>query len=155
MKRNVRKILVITALICACIIGTVVADPGTNADPLISKSYIDSVVMPQLERLIESKIAGLGGNSGNVSASKFVVVEAAAGKEIICDAGTELVLRMGSATIIATQKGGLADTTIGYDLANGVNMPSNHHMIVPVADGRGIRANTNIIVLIKGGYSIR
>ena len=62
---------------------------------------------------------------------------------------------MGSATVIATQKGGLADTTGGYDLANGTAMPSNHLLIVPVNDGRGISANNDVLVMVKGAYNIQ
>ena len=60
---------------------------------------------------------------------------------------------MGKATIIATEKGGIADTTAGFDLADGNDMPSNHLLIVPLADGRGIRASSDVIVMIKGGFT--
>lgn len=83
------------------------------------------------------------------------MVNVSAGKQVICEAGTELILRMGKGTIIATAKGGLADTTIGYDLPNGYEMPSNHQLIVPVADGRGFQAETDVIVMVKGGYTVK
>ncbi len=131
----------------------VLAEPGTEDDPLISKSYIENQVIPRLEQYIESRIAEIRAGGSNVDS--FKVVEATKGQEIICLAGAELILRMGKATIIATEKGGLADTTAGYDLANGTEMPSNHLLIVPVGDGRGIKATENIIVMIKGGYTIK
>lgn len=155
MKKNRFKIRAVAALLGICLMFTVVlADPGTEGDPLISKSYIDDVLMPKIEQYVESRIAGLGsGGGGKGEAASFAVVEASAGDEIICSAGTELILRMGSATVIATEKGGIADTTAGYDLAHGTPMPSNHLLIVPVSDGRGIKANNDIIVMIKGGYT--
>ena len=73
---------------------------------------------------------------------------------LIGEEGTEVVLRMGSAEIIATEKGGLADLTSGYDLPDGTAMPSNHHLIIPVGDGRGIEAQGTVIVLVKGDYTI-
>ena len=153
MKKKMIKVLIIAVVAALALLAvTVIADPGSNDDPLISKSYIDNVLIPKLEKLIDSKVAG--GGSGGPAAS-FEVVEAKAGQEIICSAGSELILRMGSATVIATEKGGLADTTAGYDLGNGAAMPANHLLVVPVADGRGIRANANVIVLIKGGYRIK
>ena len=154
MKKNRFKIKAVAALLGICLMFTVVlADPGTEGDPLISKSYIDDVLMPKIEQYVESRIAGLSSGGGKGEAATFVVVEASAGDEIICSAGTELILRMGSATVIATEKGGIADTTAGYDLAHGTPMPSNHLLIVPVSDGRGIKANNDIIVMIKGGYT--
>ena len=154
MKKKCFKFWLFIVVVCiGLLFVNVIADPGTNDDPLISKSYIENVLIPRIEKLIDSKVSGGGGNTG--ASSSFTVVEARAGQEIICGAGSELILRMGSATVIATAKGGLADTTSGYDLANGTAMPSNHLLVVPVADGRGVKAQTNVIVLIKGSYSIR
>ncbi|MBQ9757150.1 MAG: hypothetical protein IJW15_01875 [Clostridia bacterium] len=155
MKKNKTRFKLALALVVLSLMFTVVlAEPGTEDDPLITKSYIDDVLMPKIEKYVESAIAGLKtGGSGTGAAAVFEVVEASEGQEIICSAGTELILRMGKATIIATEKGGLADTTAGFDLADGTDMPSNHLLIVPVADGRGIRANSDIIVMIKGGFT--
>ena len=144
-----------------CVLATVVlAEPGASDDPLISKSYIENQLMPQIKQYIESRLAevgggGSGGGAAAVTADKFNVVNASAGQQIICSAGTELILRMGSASVIATEKGGIADTTDGFDLADGAFMPSNHLLIVPVSDGRGVRATTDIIVMIKGGYTVK
>ena len=131
----------------------VVANPGSESDPLISKSYITSTLMPQIEKLIEEKVSENGGGGG--AAESFKVISMSAGQKMICESGTELILRMGSATIIATQKGGLADTTEGYDLPNGAVMPPNHLLIVPLDDGRGITANNDVLVMVKGGYKIQ
>lgn len=131
----------------------VVANPGSESDPLISKSYITSTLMPQIEEMIEKAVSENGG--GGTASESFKVISLSAGQKMICESGTELILRMGSATIIATQKGGLADTTGGYDLPNGAAMPSNHLLIVPLDDGRGIAANNDVLVMVKGGYEIQ
>ncbi len=109
------------------------AEVGDSNDPVVSKSYIDTYVVPQLS---------------------YEVVSVSAGQKVMCGAGCELILRMGSATIISTEKGGLADVTSGVDLPNGTDMPSNHMLIVPLADGRGISAKTDLLVMIKGSYTI-
>ena len=113
--------------------GTVpmLADPGDSTDPIITLSYVEDVVKKELS---------------------FRVVNMKKGDALIGEAGTEFILRMGTAEIIATAKGGLADLTAGTDLADGTKMPANHHLVVPVEDGRGIRANDNVIVLVKGDY---
>lgn len=159
-KRYVRfRLGALAAAVCA-LATVVLAEPGASDDPLISKSYIENQLMPQIKQYIESRLAevgggGSGGGAAAVTADKFNVVNASAGQQIICSAGTELILRMGSASVIATEKGGIADTTDGFDLADGAFMPSNHLLIVPVSDGRGVRATTDIIVMIKGGYTVK
>ena len=159
-KRYIRfRLGALAAAVCA-LATVVLAEPGASDDPLISKSYIENQLMPQIKQYIESRLAEVGGgNNGGgaaaVTADKFNVVNASAGQQIICSAGTELILRMGSASVIATEKGGIADTTDGFDLADGAFMPSNHLLIVPVSDGRGVRATTDIIVMIKGGYTVK
>ena len=78
-----------------------------------------------------------------------------AGKSVICSAGTEMILRMGSCNIIGTQKGGVSDVTMGYDLANGTAVQGNHLLIVPLDDGRGVKTSTDCLIMIKGNYTIQ
>ena len=85
----------------------------------------------------------------------FDVVNLTQGDTLIGGKGAEVILRMGSAKIIATEKGGLADVTDGVDLPDGTQMPSNHHLIIPVDDGRGLVAENQVIVLVKGDYEIK
>ncbi len=141
--------------VCAavCVAATVVANPGSESDPLISQSYITQTLIPQIEKMISEATSGATENGGDTQ--RFEVISMTAGQTMICQNGTELILRMGSANIIATEKGGLADTTGGYDLPNGAVMPSNHLLIVPVNDGRGISANNDVLVMVKGAYEIK
>lgn len=158
--RKTRKILYSAALIFLLIFtvltaNIVMAEPGGEDDPIISLSYIENTVIPELKAYVDAKVASISGSSGSgTKAHVFEVVEISQGQKLIAEAGTELILRMGSATVIATEKGGLADTTAGYDLPNLSEMPANHLLIVPLADGRGLVAQTDIIVMVKGGYSI-
>lgn len=133
------KKIIITLLIVATVFGTVgavtmFATPGDGSDPIITLSYIENILKGELS---------------------FKVVNLSKGQTLIGEAGTELVLRMGGAKIIATEKGGIADLTAGYDLGNGEEMPSNHYLVIPVADGRGIKANNSVIVMVKGDYTIK
>ena len=130
-----RKFIVIVAVICMLLVAvSYAAQPGSEGDPLITKSYIESVLYPEI---------------------KFKVVEVPAGKSVICSAGTEMILRMGTCRIIGTQKGGVSDVTMGFDLANGTNVQGNHLLIVPLDDGRGVQTQTDCLIMIKGGYEIR
>lgn len=151
-----KKFKLATIILClALCFSAVLAEPGGNDDPLISKSYIENVLMPSIKQYVESRIAEVNSGTGSGTAEAFKVVQVKKDQQLICSAGTELILRMGTATIIATEKGGLADTTAGFDLANNAPMPANHLLIVPVADGRGVKANSDTLVMVKGGYTIK
>ncbi len=130
---------------------SVFAETGDGNDPLVSLSYIQNKVIPEIKEYIDEKISSIGGG-GEAS---FEVVNFQGGDVVLCEKSTELILRMGKATIIASEKGGLADTTSGFDLSNGESMPSNHLLIVPLGDGRGFIAEDNVIVMIKGNYSVK
>ena len=153
------KVTVVGILVGICLLicgGLVVfSEPGGSDDPIVTKSYIVDIVIPEIKAYIDERF-GIVASEGatTVHTNTFTVVNVSAGKTVTCEAGTELILRMGKGTIIATQKGGLADTTTGYDLANGTAMPANHLLVVPVADGRGFRAEADVIVMIKGAYVI-
>ncbi len=130
-----KRMLIALGTLCALfMVGAYAADPGTEGDPLVTRSYIESVVYP---------------------ATKFQVVNVSAGKSVICSSGTELILRMGTCSVIGTQKGGLSDVTMGFDLANGTNVQGNHLLITPLDDGRGVKTSTDCIFMIKGNYTIK
>jgi len=110
------------------------AQPGTEGDPLVTKSYLESLINQE---------------------TKFRVVEVPAGKTVIGSAGTEMILRMGTCSIVGTQKGGLSDVTMGFDLPHGTNVQGNHHLIVPLDDGRGVTTSSTCLIMIKGSYKIQ
>jgi hypothetical protein len=132
MKKRAILFFAVTCLSIAAVVYA--AQPGTEDDPLVTKSYIESVLYPEI---------------------KFKVIEVPAGKSVICSAGTEMILRMGTCSIIGTQKGGVSDVTMGYDLANGSAVQGNHLLIVPLDDGRGVKTSTDCLIMIKGGYTIQ
>ncbi len=153
--RKFLRLGIILAVVCI-LMGSVAvfSEPGGTDDPVVTKSYIVDTVIPQIKEYVDQRI---GNSDGDVTArpASFTVVNMTAGQSLIGEAGTELILRMGKGTIISTEKGGLADTTAGYDLANGTQMPSNHLLIIPLADGRGFKANNDVIVMVKGGYTVK
>lgn len=106
------------------------ADPGTAADPLVSKSYVDSML-------------------------SFQVVNVPKDSALVGEGGTEIALRAGQATAIASAMGGLLDVTEGVDLAQGAAIKANHLLVVPRTDGRGVTAKTDAIFMVKGVYAIR
>ena len=143
MKRKFSKIRLTAVVLClASVFSVVLAEPGGQDDPLISKNYIETVLMPQIKQYVESKISEVS-SGGTAAAESFKIVNMTSGQKLICSSGCELILRMGKATVIATEKGGLTDTTAGFDLSNGTDMPANHLLIVPVDDGRGLKTENH------------
>ena len=131
---------------------------GSQNDPLVSASYIDQRLMPRITTYINQRLAGVDTNmgaSGDGFNQSFEVVEVPAGRMLMGYAGTEFILRAGSATIIASELGGISDTTNGVDLQHGVATPTNHLLIVPRSDGRGLNVTANALVMVRGRYSIR
>ncbi len=150
MKKRLKSKL-LTGVMCVAIgcltIPSLAANPGSEEDPLVSMSYINDVLMPQVRSYVDSKAVQAAGEA-------YQVVNLKKGQTVIGGQSTEFILRMGSATVVATDKGGLADVTAGVDLSKGSVMPSNHLLIVPFDDQRGVTMQTDGIVMIKGSYSI-
>ncbi|MCD1146782.1 hypothetical protein LQU94_01465 [Peptoniphilus sp. KCTC 25270] len=117
-------------------------------DPLISLSYFNQQIeLLKQELRITSPTTGYGSDS-------LVVVNANAGSRIVGASGTEMILRSGRATAIASDLGGLSDVTEGRDIPEGEEVKSNHQLILPRSDGRGLKAKTDVIVMVRGSYSI-
>ena len=85
----------------------------------------------------------------------FSVIELSEGDRLICKASAEVILRAGSATAIANEYGdGISDVTEGKDLKEGETIPTNHLLIVPKNDGRGLFVHSHSYIMIKGDYRI-
>lgn len=146
--------IIIALGIFMCITGTIIAatnlDPGSASDPLVTKSYVDSVVQ-----------------SGSGSSAGFESIPVEKGTTIIGHASTEIILRSGEATIVGFKdpatgiENGVPDTTDGVDLKSGSKCPQNHLLIVPrynttTGDERGIKVTSDgVYVMIKGSYDTK
>ena len=150
------------------------ASQGTQTDPLVTMSYINEVTAPQIlsdvddrldqreqalvdrldasiaryERDMEQKLSGTAGTS-----SAFTVVNVAAGRQLTGATGFEFLLRSGSATAVAASAPGLIDTTGGGTLASGGAVEPNH-LYLTTAEGRGLKAVTDLTVLVRGSYTL-
>ena len=83
------------------------------------------------------------------------VISLRAGEAVLAEAGTEIILRSGSLTVIATGAGGIADLTAGRDLGDGEAISANHHLLVPRDDGRGVVTDSGAIFLLRGKIHYR
>ncbi len=147
----------------------ILAQDFTMEDPLISKSYIDEVLLPQITGLIEGKIteikAAFEQNKpgeeapATTDSSTYEVITMQNGQKLVSREGSiELILRPGGTATIYSEieDNGLADLTSGNELLNSAEVPINACLLVPRADGRGIVCTSDVAyVMVRGQYEIR
>ena len=165
----------IALLAIALVVGAAFAagSYGSSDDPLITKSYLDSVFAPDIlgqmrEELTESESAVRGeieekakeieemidASQGLMTDdSSFSVVRLNQGQVLRGSIGTELMLRVGSAVCYAESSTGIIDTTTSTTLENGNSMQTNHMYMVTI-EGRGMKATSYVMVLVRGSYTI-
>jgi hypothetical protein len=135
MTRFVRVLVFVVCVVMAYGAGSVLptfADtipigdrPGSTADPLVTKSYVDDAISKSV------------GASTGVAGSVTKVLRLRAGDRVIADGGTQIIVRTGRAVVVSDGANGVADVTDGVDLKAGVVVPLNHLLIMPRA-GRGV-----------------
>jgi hypothetical protein len=84
----------------------------------------------------------------------YETVSVAVGKRLMGTDGTEIILRAGKGVVYITGKDGIADLTTGQNLVTGDKVQTNHLMVVPRGDGRGIVVSEAAWFLVKGDYTI-
>ena len=199
------KAIVAVLLLAALVVAgffAIASDYGTTEDPLVSLSYIESVLAPQIDKKVDEiidekvedakgalyeKIGSLSGviddkiteytsksadeiltdsfvqsvadkigekaTSQSGTSTTFTLVDVPAGKTLTAKVGCEMVLRVGTGTCVASGSPGLIDLTTGADLAGGRQLEKNHLYLCTI-DGRGVKANANVKILVRGPYTV-
>ena len=151
--------------IMLCLGGTVLTaaglEPGSSNDPLVTKSYVDSLFSSlkneEDEKDNDKNKEEVTQSAGNI----FEVIELDEGQTLLGHAGCEMILRSGKATVNSyiSEEGienGLQDITDGIDLKNGENVPLNHLILIPRTDTRGMTTITDeVFVMVRGSYEIK
>lgn len=153
-------VVILSALLIAssCFMLSFGADaaPGSTGDPVVTKSYVDSVIAA-LQTKVDAieKAQAATPSAVEAPSAVFKVVQVEAGKTVIGGEGTELILRSGSATAVDNGANGVSDLTAGADLKGGTAVEKNHLLLVPRNDGRGIKCTTNCYVMVLGEYTLQ
>lgn len=177
MKKNVRVVLTAAAslLVLAAAVfaaGEYSGPAGSENDPLVTMSYINDIFTVEVQKYfrqelqaqtdslrdsLESRIEALeeaceaaGGADVGLT---FQEVTLSSGNELICKAGTELLLRSGSAYVVARETPGLLDTSGETNPGRGEYIEKNH-LYLAASDGHGICADGSATVLVRGDYEI-
>ncbi|MCL2286856.1 MAG: hypothetical protein FWC32_10905 [Firmicutes bacterium] len=98
-------------------------------------------------------VAAIAINGGAGQVVPFTPLNIPAGQILIAEAGAEFILRSGLATAVSGPDG-MVNVTTGRDIVDGYRIPTNNLLLVPRSDGRGFYADTDVWVMIKGGYQI-
>lgn len=168
MKRISKAVLAAAAaaLIFSSYADSAAADGGTvdtNSDPLVTLSYVNDVLKPQLTAEIIKQVNDIIKTSmpADDSLGEYEVVHLTAGQTLLAGGAIELVLRSGQGNAIVYLKEnlsngvGLSDLTAGSEITNGQPVPRNHYIIVPRADGRGITITSgDAYLMVRGEYEI-
>lgn len=152
-------------------------EPGSESDPLVSKSYVEQKfneakkdsdlnkeklekIEKDIEKLVEDNRnnSNKPGNSGSsqTSGDVFKVLELKKGQTILADESAEIIVRSGTVSAIGSENGGISDITDGKDLTTGEGVDLNHLLIIPRSDGRGVKVEGSLaFIMVKGGYSLK
>lgn len=126
---------------------------GTESDPLITLSYLNSVLKPELEQAYSKQtndsIAALEARLESEADGSYVSVTVNANQTLSCKAGCEFLVRSGEAYVT----GGILNVTEGKELAAN-DWLMKHHLYMSVSDTASVRANSDIYLMIRGDYSI-
>lgn len=157
MKKNSNYRIVIFSLIIVLGItfgaGKVMGvDPGSNQDPLVSKSYVDSQIKAVMD--IIGNISSNQDSQTDNHSMTYEVINVPEGKSLIGNQGTEVILRGGKGFALTSIQGGLQDMTEGADIVSGQEIPKYHLLIIPRDDGRGIYVEKDAVFMVRGKYEI-
>ena len=156
-KKTLTTIILIVALaMVAAVTVYAVANYGTKEDPLVTSSYLQEV-QPRMEDAYRSTLDGevremedQFADQVAAAGGSYVLVTLESGQTLTGRAGTELLMRTGTAAV--TQSAAI-DLTTGESAAVGAKLTENHLYLVQ-ADGAGIQATADTTVMVRGGYSV-
>jgi len=164
-------ILVLAAI--AFVSGATLLAVATQEDPAITMSYLNNTFKQQildevaktgqeLTRDFDARIAELEaelqasqGSTAQTSnsAERFSVVTLSRGQSLTCSVGTELMLRVGTATGSGSAPA-LVDYTGGETLSSGTALAANHMYLVTI-EGNGLKATADSVrALVRGTYKV-
>ena len=141
-------IAVLAVLLVAGVAAYAAANYGSREDPLITKSYLDEVVKPQLESDLQQRLDAAAAEMLASAPGEFAQVELLKGETLRCGVGSQLLPVKGS----MTAAGALSDTTSGSAVNSGGVLEANHLYLATEAGG--VRAGSTATVLVSGTYLV-
>ena len=141
-------IAALAVLLLAGVTAYAATNYGSKDDPLITKSYLDEVMRPEIERELQTKLDTAAADMLRSAPGEFTRAELQAGQTLYCAAGCQLLPVSG----YVSAAGALADTTAGSAVVAGTVLSPNH-LYLATEDG-GVSASGAAAVLVSGAYRI-
>lgn len=157
-------------LTLVCVATGVAATAGGQGDPLITLSYVNETILPNIRKETEAYaqeqknqlamefgklLESQGGQqSGQTQSSSYTVVTLSKGQKLHLELGSEVLLRVGSATAGAKENPALVDMTTGENLNNGGTLVQNHLYLSTMTEHYVTAGSDTVKVLVRGGYTI-
>ena len=173
-----RAVGMVTLAVTLSAFAALAADVGSSGDPLVTLSYLNRTYLPQILSQVDSKLtsrdtalkaeldsriqqaeqrlSGLaaGGGTASDSAATYAVVTLSKGQVLYGQVGTEVLLRIGTASCVSSSAPGLVDSTTGGSIDSGRALTANHLYLMTV-EGRGVKATANTVkLLVRGSYTL-
>jgi hypothetical protein len=161
------------ALAAACLCGGVaLAAGGDQDDPLITLSYLTQTVTPDILSQVETKgdqrqtellqqfnaaideykksqTSQTGGDSAT-----YAVVTLTSGQKLNLGVGSEVMLRLGSATVSASTSPALIDVSTGSSVNSGTALTANHLYMATIADRTVTATAGTVKLMVRGTYTV-
>ena len=171
-RRALPALLALTLLLGT---GAAVASGGSKKDPLVTLSYLEDTVIPdvlselssetkslnkQLKKDLEDQVKAYekemktlvsGTSAGNET---YVLVTLTSGQTLALDVGCELMLRVGTATVSAATSPALIDVTTGTTNNGGAALEKNHLYMASIADRTIVPTSETVKLLVRGGHTV-
>lgn len=126
---------------------------GTESDPLITLSYLNEVLKPQMEQTYtqqtKDSLTELESRLEGEENGAYTPVELKANQTMTCKAGCEFLVRSGEAYVTAS----FLNVTEGKELAAN-DWLMKHHLYMAVSDSGAVRANSDLYLMVRGDYTV-
>ena len=130
-----------------------VTNYGSESDPLITLSYLNSVLKPELEQKYNQQtkdsIAELESRVEEVTGGGYTPVTVKANGTLTCQAGCEFLVGSGQGYVTD----GMLNVTEGKELAAN-DWLMKHHLYLAVGDNAAVRANSDLYLMVRGAYTV-
>jgi len=172
-RRALPALLALTLLLGT---GAAVAAGGDKRDPLITLSYLEDTVIPEilsklktdtksLNKELKSDLADqidayeddmqqLLKDGPTVGSDTYTLVTLSAGQTMALDVGCEMMLRVGSITVNAATSPALIDVTTGGSVNAGASLEKNHLYMSTIPDRTLTPTAETVKLLVRGGYTL-
>jgi len=175
MKKSKRWIAGISALaLTALCAGGALAATGDKNDPLVTQSYLEQTVLPDLVKQVEGKVSlrqaeldksfqdkiaqykqDVAAMAGSGDSAYYTLVTLTSGQTMALDVGCEVMLRVGTASVSAATSPALVDVSTGGTVNSGASLTKNHLYMATIPDRTLKPTAATVKLLVRGGYSVK